>query len=571
MKGLYAAILGVVVVAGTVAAGHTNMTARVAGARLGEYMDRVAEFGFHGSVLVAKDGQVILHGAWGLADEQQGIANHNATAFSTGSVTKQYTATAILHLESMGKLTTRDTIGMYFDDVPVDKRTITIHHLLTHSAGLPEMLGRDDESLPRDDFIRLVMNVPLDLPVGQGYQYSNVGYALLAAIIEIVTDEDYEAYLKKTFWEPLGMHSTGMHMLAIDDSLIAHSHSPDVDYMRANDRPRDAWHLKGNGGILSTTADMYRWVTAVQGGEVLSPEAQTKMFVPYVKEGDMESHYGYGWVIQESQLRNSRIIWHNGGGMPVGWSCAVYNYLQDDLILIVFANKPMEGSHPVDQIVSNLVRLYFDPEHPLPPKRASVDESRVAALVGRYDLPGGNRIDVRLEAGTLRLAPHGQDAVMALFPTEMASYLPKYNVLTDSMVRSIAAGDFDGAESMFDLMSPDDDVAGQLKSWWQTLDSLGTFVGVDMIGTRMHGGSAKTYCRLLFAQGDVSMRFGWMQGRCYGLMPSEAPSRELVPQSDSQFICYSLREGDVITASFETTTRLVLASGESERVFTRRD
>jgi len=571
MKRLYAAILGVVVGAGTVAAGHTNMTAGVAGARLGEYMDRLAEFGYHGSVLVAKDGQVILQGAWGLADVQQGIANHNATAFSTGSVTKQYTATAILHLESMGKLTTRDTIGLYFGDLPADKRTITIHHLLTHSAGLPEMLGRDDESLARDDFIRLVMNVPLDLPVGQGYQYSNVGYALLAAIIEIVTDEDYEAYLKRTFWEPLGMHSTGMHMLAIDDSLIAHSHSPDVDYLRANDRPQGAWHLKGNGGILSTTADMFRWVTAVQGGEVLSPEARTKMFIPYVKEGDMESHYGYGWVIQESQLRNSRIIWHNGGGMPVGWSCAVYNYLQDDLILIAFANKPMEGSHPGDQVISNLVRLYFDPDHPLPPNRADAFAIDPTTLAGTYELDEDNTFYVGFKEGSLHLSPRGQGAMMALFPTEMASYLPKYNGLTDSMVRLMANGDFEGAESMFDLMSPDDDMAGQLRTWWESKDSLGAYIGVDIIGTRMQGGSAKTYCRLLFARGDVSMRFGWMQGRCHGLMASAPPFYELVPASENQFVCYSLREGDVITASFETTTRLVLTSGESRHVLTRRD
>ena len=162
--------------------------------RLDDQMKKLEAGGFSGVLLVAKDGGVILAKGYGMADRDKKIRATADTVMCVGSITKQFTGAAILKLETQGKLKVTDPITRYFKGVPDDKKGITLHQLLTHSAGFVAELGEDYQPIGRDDFIRLALKSELRSKPGERHRYSNVGYSLLGAIIEIVTGKSYERY-----------------------------------------------------------------------------------------------------------------------------------------------------------------------------------------------------------------------------------------------------------------------------------------------------------------------------------------------------------------------------------------
>jgi CubicO group peptidase (beta-lactamase class C family) len=545
----------------------SEITADGIGTEMDTFLTRLNAFGYHGSALVAQGENILLHKAYGEAQVAEGIRNYTSTVFSTGSVTKQFTAAAILKLEMDGRLKTSDSISRFFDDVPDDKAGITIHHLLTHSSGLAGDFGPDDENVDRETYLERIFSVPLDFPIGGRYEYSNAGYSLLAAIIETVSGMEYEAFVQKNLFMPSGMHHTGLKNLAIPDSLVSHSHNKDLSYPSPLDRPSEYYNLKGNGGIVSTPADMYRWHLTLKNREVLSEEACRKLFVPYKKEyDDGDSYYGYGWVVQEYGDGDT-LIWHNGGAMPHGWSCAVYHFVSDDLICIVFSNATIDGSLPVDHIVDNLSRIAMGEAYVLPPEVGSVPVEKIKDLSGEYSFDEGG-LYIRTANGRLVIEPEGQAAVNILFPTPYAPMLDKYNGKTEELVNLIAAGDYKSASDYF-RPSPGGNIwKSMAREWWQSFDSLGSFVSVDIQGTAMAGG-AHTHYLLNFEQGQVKCRFFWMGGKCGGMATSENRlGKELLPESATRFAGYNLRDATAISAEIMVDNSVAIAIGD--RQFTAR-
>ncbi len=534
-----------------------------AGRTMNDFLTRLASFGFHGSVLAAQDGEILLHNAYGLADVERSVSNHTSTLFSTGSVTKQFTAAGIMLLEMEGKLSTTDSIGKFFADVPPDKQGITIHYLLTHTAGLPGHSGADEDAISRDDFLKQTLNEPLLFPVGDRYEYSNVGFSYLAAIIELVSGMEYERFLQERLFEPAGMSSTGLHLVDVPDTLVAHSHAAEVDYLSPADRPREDWHLRGSGGLLSTPADMYRWHRALLTDELVSDRAKVKMFTPHVREyEDQKSYYGFGWVVQESS-RGTTLYWHNGGAMPHGWSCAFYRYVDDNAVFIVFSNKPLDGMLPVDHIVANLAGILFGVDYQMPPEVSSSAATDLTSYKGRYLLPDSTIFEVTVQDGKLYLIPEGQAAFMALFPSPMARMLPKYNDKTKALILAVADGNIDQALEYFDPgMAPAEKWREMTNHFWQSLvDSLGAFENVEILGTIGSGG-AKTHCRIHFAAGSTVCRFFWMKDKCGGIMSDvELPKKELLSQSETEFAGFSLAEGTALKAEFTSEGEMLLTLG----------
>lgn len=410
------------------------------GQAMEDYLTKLEAFDFHGSVLMAEKGTVLLHAAFGLANPQTGSPNFTNTVFSTGSVTKQFTAAGIMLLVQELIITVDDPIDRFFNGVPQEKANITVHQLLTHTSGLAESYGMDNDPISRDDFVALVMQSPLEYPVGERYAYSNAGYSLLAAIIEIVKNEPWEPFLKRNFFLPDWMRNTGIWQPLWIDSLTSHSHNAQLGYPACTDRPRDAWHLIGNGGMVSTVSDMYRWHLSLHSDDHFSAETKAMMFAPHVKEYENgNSYYGYGWVIQESRTGDT-VIWHNGGAMPHGWSCAYYYYKNADAVIIIFSNKPMDGQMPVDAIAVNLSSILFgDREVAYPPVVVSITEDQIEPLVGHYDLEGDAYIEVMDSgSGHLQLRPSGQVAVDLLFPSPMAARLSEDSDKTTLVINLMA-------------------------------------------------------------------------------------------------------------------------------------
>lgn len=309
--------------------------------RIDKYLTRVEERGYSGAILVAKGGEIILAKGYGYANREIKVPFHTPSAFDIGSITKQFTGAAILKLEMMGKLSTNDLITNYFENVPDDKKNITIHHLLTHSAGFPQALGFDYETISREDFIKQAFGSELNFKPGDRYQYSNAGYSLLAAIMEIVTVDSYERFLHDHLFKPAGMHYTGYSLPDWQKKQVAHGYRGSEYFGQPNKKSwaddGPWWHLRGNGGIISTIHDMYKWHLALEGEEILSKEAKKKYYTQHILEGPgADTHYGYGWVVATSS-RGTKVYMHNGGNPYFANDC--YRYVEDDVFVYITSNN----------------------------------------------------------------------------------------------------------------------------------------------------------------------------------------------------------------------------------------
>ena len=298
---------------------ESNSTEKALKIRLESYIDKCDKNGLSASILVVKDGEVLYDGGVGLRSKLEKLPVTKETTFTTGSLTKQFTATAILKLQEEEKLSITDSISNFFKNVPKNKQNITIHQLLTHTSGIVGNLGYgvDFEPISMDQFLSKVYNSPLDFASGSQYRYSNVGYSLLAMIIEKVTQTDYETYLQKNIFHKAGMEHTGYLLPKWDTTQVAHGYKCGEDWGThlikwQADLNQISWHLKGNGGILSNPSDLYKWYIALQENKIISKESFEQLTFPHVKENESgDSYYGYGWVIFNSD-RNTKIIAHSG-------------------------------------------------------------------------------------------------------------------------------------------------------------------------------------------------------------------------------------------------------------------
>lgn len=534
-------------------AGTTSIPNQVvnseSGREMNEYLSRLESFGFSGTVLAAKDDNILIHKAFGTAWAPENIPNHTNTLFSTASVTKQFTAAGILALEADGKLNVDDPITEFIEKVPDDKRGITIHHLLTHTAGFPPHIGSDEAAISREEFVNQLMQRPLLHEPGERYEYSNAGFSLAAAIIEIVSGQDYESYLRQRLFEPAGMMNTGLHRIEIIDTLVAHSQNPSLDFMSPADRPAEHWYLTGGGGLLSTAADMYRWHLALKENRVLPASATKKMFTPYIREyEDQPTFYGYGWVVQQSQRRDSKLIWHNGGAMPHNWGCAFYHYVDDNAVFIVFVNRFIDGQNPVDAVALTLSQIAFGEDYSLPPRPAPIADQLRDQLAGTYLIAEDTGVEISFTGASMIVKPFGQVAYNALFPHPMSRRLPKYNNLTSEMITAIASGEAQQAAGYWDTNGGGPDPRG-LRDWWAQFDSLGSFESLDIYGSRMRG-EAVTSFELQFTDGVVTCEAAWIGGKCIGLGQAEPPRLELVANDDGSFAGYSIGLGRFPMATF---------------------
>jgi CubicO group peptidase (beta-lactamase class C family) len=289
-----------------------------------------------GALVAARRDEMVHCDGFGFADRDAETPAGCDTVFDVMSMTKQFTGAAVLKLEMMGRLRVTDPIAKFLGPVPADKREITVHQLLTHTSGLPDALGDDYQPLGRDEMVASALASSLESRPGTTYLYSNVGYSLLAAIIEDASGVGYEEFLAEQLFRPAGMTQTGYVLPNWEPDRVAVEYD---DRGRAQGTPLDHpwdedgpyWNLRGNGGMLSTARDMFRWHVALQGEEVLNERAKAELFEPYVREGPgATSFYGYGWVIVEPE-RLGRVAWHNGGN---GWSFGVVTRLLDDRLMV---------------------------------------------------------------------------------------------------------------------------------------------------------------------------------------------------------------------------------------------
>ncbi|MEO6051051.1 MAG: serine hydrolase domain-containing protein, partial [Pyrinomonadaceae bacterium] len=330
--------------------------------KIEDYLGKLDKIGYSGSVLIALNGKPVISRGYGFRDDEQKLKNSPDTISDIGSITKQFTAAAILKLEMQGKLATDDKITKYFQNVPPEKSNITIHHLLRHSTGLPGGVGGDYEKITEAAFVEKVLSSKLRFPVGTRFSYSNVGYSLLALIIEKVSGQSYDQFLYANLWKPAGMETTGYTRPNFDKNLIAVGYRTDERWGKPTEKEweNDApyLHLKGNGGILSTTGELLKWDQALLTDKILSTKAKQKYYHPALREDETgNSIYAYGWDVMKTD-RNTRRVWHNGSNNV--FYADFYRFIDEGITIILMTNKWQNSFNDTGRIISNII---FNPNY----------------------------------------------------------------------------------------------------------------------------------------------------------------------------------------------------------------
>lgn len=362
-----------------------------------------------GSVLVAKDGAVIFERSSGFANVEWQVPNAADTKFRIGSLTKQFTAAAVLLLEERGKLKVEDLIAPLIPSAPESWKNITLHQLLNHTSGIPDFSNLPEQRVRQrspatpEQIVRTFRDLPLEFEPGEKFKYSNSGYILLAFIIERVSGQSYQAFLRENIFVPLAMKDTGY------DSNTTLLPKRAAGYVSgpgglANAPYVDMDHPYGAGGLYSTTHDLLRWTTALFGGRVLTATALQKMITPGRNDN------AYGLVV--GAVKGRKLIRH--GGTIEGFSSHLSYDPESKLTVVVLANVYGAAAAALS---SQLGALALGEKMVLPGERQeiAVAAATLQRYVGVYRLTPQITNTVRLVDGRLTTQLSGQPA-LPLFP-----------------------------------------------------------------------------------------------------------------------------------------------------------
>jgi CubicO group peptidase (beta-lactamase class C family) len=477
--------------------------------RLDEYLSRLEPFGFSGSVLIADGDRVLLAKGYGFADEKRSIPNTATTVFQIASITKQFTAAAIMTLAMDGKLATDDTLSAFFEDVPADKQGITLRQLLTHTSGVipGDTEYFDDNS--RDEIIAMILHEPLEFEPGESFLYSNMGYALLAGVIEQVSGESYEDYLREHLFLQTGMTSTGYRLSSWDPDSVAHWYSGGVDNGDQLDRPYPDWNFIGSGRIRSTTEDMFRWHRALTSEGLLSAEAKKEMYSP------VENNYAYGWVVKDTD--HGLLIQHNGASSD-GAAAEFRRYVDEDIVIVLFSNRDGEQMLFGNRLANHIDDIVHGVEIDPPPLVVTSDRHHLEQFVGLFRTQDGAELQTQIVRGMLTVRGRDQGAVDALYRSNQVPDADTMSSQADQAVSLLMETSESEAFGAL-LVNPDREerFSGYvLENRTAGESELGVYQGLRILGTVEDWvsslGGAMTIVGLDFKDGTDIFRLHWQDG-----------------------------------------------------------
>jgi CubicO group peptidase (beta-lactamase class C family) len=344
--------------------------------RVDEFLNAArTKAGFSGAVIVARSGQPVYQGAFGFSHLESNERNTVDTPFRIASLSKQFTAAAIFRLEGQGKLYIDDPVHQYlpeFAEAPY--RDIAIHHLLTHTSGLPRIasgflggirwIRMSRAATPVDDFVRLAVETPLEFAPGTDFQYSNFSFRVLSALIGRVTGREYADFMEQEVFQPLGMNDTGVARVTrppsearIAEGLTLLKLDRAGEPLFANgEEGRNFGVGYGSGGIYTSANDLLRWDRVLAGDEFLTESQKARLFQP------IHDYYACGWTVKKSGLDGR--LYHMHGGANEGFFSQMMRLPEDDLVIIAVGN--VKATSSIDDVLEQLFRLcrslsYRDP------------------------------------------------------------------------------------------------------------------------------------------------------------------------------------------------------------------
>jgi CubicO group peptidase (beta-lactamase class C family) len=305
-----------------------NSLASAAVARIDSLFKAYAAKGFTGTVLVRQGNADLLTSHYGLAEKSTAHPNDGRTLYEVASISKLFTAAAILRLEEQGKLKTSDRLSKYIGAVPKEKQNVTIENLLFHNSGFCKE-GGAISTAGIDSFILTMKSCPLEAPAGEVTRYSNAGYTMLAAIIQKITGKPYEKYIRKEIIRPAGP----THILFSWDSIPK-------GYYRATGYKKNGatvevnmntWFFRGAGGMIMTAGDLSKWIIALNSGHIISKKSVEKMFKDHTPGNE-------SYALNKSKTADGKLKFAKGGGYP-HFETQLIHYPENKTTAIFFMNN----------------------------------------------------------------------------------------------------------------------------------------------------------------------------------------------------------------------------------------
>lgn len=378
--------------------------------------DLVRDDVFSGAVLVARDGKPLFRQGFGLANREWAIPNTPRTRFRIGSMSKAFTAAAVLQLADGHKLRLDDPLGQYVKDLPPSWQAVTLRQLLGHTSGIPRYTALDDfddvqsrlRHTPRQ-IVDLVKDQPLEFTPGSRFRYDNTGYLLLGCVIEAASGLSYPDYIQQRLLAPLGLGDS-----AYDDGrrILPRTAQPYVDSADEVRKgpPVDMSNTGAAGALVSSVDDLLAWQRMLAQGRVLSASGTAAMF------SDGGHGYGMGWYVSK---RFGRTVYEHGGSL-MGFHAMQAYYLDDKVTVIVLGNHGDDGV--VEQLADGLARLALGvaPKH----RAVAVDSRLLPRLVGRYQLTPDMVLSVMQDKGRLFARATGQRR-FEIYPAGPNRWFPK--------------------------------------------------------------------------------------------------------------------------------------------------
>lgn len=342
-------------------------------ARIDELVSQYHQKGqFNGTVLVAEKGAVIFKKGYGMADMEWDIPNAPDTKFRLGSITKQFTSMLIMQLVQQGKIKLDGKLSDYLPYYRKDTgEKVTIHHLLTHTSGIPSYtslpgffknVSRDPYAV--EDFVKKYCSGDLKFEPGSKFEYDNSGYFLLGAIIEQITGESYEKALQERILDPIGMKDTGYDHHETILKKRASGYQKSAGGALANAPYLDMSIPYAAGSLYSTVEDLFKWDRALYTDKLLSESNKEIMFKPFL------DHYAYGWFVDDVTLGNSKeklpAISHEGG--INGFNTLEIRLIGDRSLIVLLNNT---GGAKLEEMAKSIAGILYNkpygPATPAPP------------------------------------------------------------------------------------------------------------------------------------------------------------------------------------------------------------
>ena len=301
---------------------------------------------------VLRDGKIIKATGYGLANVELNVPVKPESVFQTGSVGKQFTATAVMMLVEEGKLGLDDKITKYFHQAPAAWKDVTVRHLLTHTSGIADYGGEEStmgkgvlnfrQDYTEDDLVRIFSAMPMDFQPGEKWKYSNTGYVILGVLIHRVTGKFYGDFLQERIFHPLGMTSTRI----ISEADIIPNRTGGYRLVKGELKNQEwvspSLNTTADGALYTNVLDLAKWDAALYTEKLLKKPSFDQMWTPVKLNNGTNYNYGFGWDIQE--VNGHRLLAHDGAWQ--GFTMNISRYVNDGLTIIVFTNLDENNSRP---------------------------------------------------------------------------------------------------------------------------------------------------------------------------------------------------------------------------------